>query len=208
MYLENCPQTSSHKASPIDFETQISLRTLASPQTSFGVRLSRIGGEMNAWQTNPKGRLRGGYPHISPSKRAFEKYKPRSLFSEIYGMVKSYVSSMNQVYISYWQNTLQHSQKLEFYRSFKTDHTTSSYLDLIRGTAGRRALVKLWISNHKLMIEMGRYNQTMKDNRHWSFCRSINRTRRFTFFFTVLHTLWLEVTCTIKSRFQILPSYL
>ena len=41
---------------------------LASPQTSFGVRLSRIhfypmdrGGEMNAWQTNPKGRLRGGY---------------------------------------------------------------------------------------------------------------------------------------------------
>ena len=36
-------------------------------------------------------------------------------------MVKSYVSSMNQEYISYWQNTLQHFQKLEFYRSFKTD---------------------------------------------------------------------------------------
>ena len=35
---------------------------LASPQTSFGVRLSRIHGvEMNACQTNPKGRLRGGY---------------------------------------------------------------------------------------------------------------------------------------------------
>ena len=29
-------------------------------------------------------------------------------------MVKSYVSSMKQEYISYWQNTLQHSQKLEF----------------------------------------------------------------------------------------------
>ena len=36
-------------------------------------------------------------------------------------MVKSYVSSMNQEYISYSQNTLQHFQKLEFYRSFKTD---------------------------------------------------------------------------------------
>ena len=36
-------------------------------------------------------------------------------------MVKSCVSSMNQEYISYWQNTLQHFQKLEFYRSFKTD---------------------------------------------------------------------------------------
>ena len=30
---------------------------IASPQTSFGV-----GEEMNAWQTNPKGRPRGGYP--------------------------------------------------------------------------------------------------------------------------------------------------
>ena len=67
-------------------------------------------------------------------------------------MVKSYVSSMKQEYISYWQNTLQHSQKLEFYRSFKTDHTSSSYgLDLRRGTAGRGAFVKLRISNHKLM---------------------------------------------------------
>ena len=28
--------------------------------------------------------------------------------------IKSYVSSMKQEYISYWQNTLQHSQKLEF----------------------------------------------------------------------------------------------
>ena len=84
--------------------------------------------------------------------------------------IKSYVSSMKQEYISYWQNTLQHSQKLEFYRSFKTDHTSSSYLDLTRGTAGRRALVKLRISNHKLMIEIGRYNQTTKDNRHCPFC--------------------------------------
>ena len=33
-------------------------------------------------------------------------------------MVKSYVSSMKQEYISYWQNTVQHSQKLEFHRSF------------------------------------------------------------------------------------------
>ena len=41
-------------------------------------------------------------------------------------MVKSYVSKVKQEYISYWQNTLQHSQKREFYRSFKTDHTSPS----------------------------------------------------------------------------------
>ena len=34
-------------------------------------------------------------------------------------MVKGYVSSMKQEYISYRQNTLQPSQKLEFYRSLK-----------------------------------------------------------------------------------------
>ena len=65
---------------------------------------------------------------------------------------------------------MSNSQKLEFNRSFKTDHTPSSYLDLTRGTAWRRALVKLRISNHKLMIEIGRYNQTTKDNRHCLFC--------------------------------------
>ena len=47
--------TFKYKASPIDFETQISLR-------------------------------RKTYPNISPSKRAFEKYKPRGLFSEFYGI--------------------------------------------------------------------------------------------------------------------------
>ena len=45
-------------------------------------------------------------------------------------MVKRFVISVKQECISYWQNTLQHSQKLEFKRSFKTDHTSSSYLDL------------------------------------------------------------------------------
>ena len=73
--------------------------------------------------------------------------------------------------------------KLEFYRSFKTDHTSSSYLDLTRGTAGKRALVKLQISNYKLMIEIGRYNQTTKDNRHCPFrgCNVIEDEVHFLF---------------------------
>ena len=81
-----------------------------------------------------------------------------------------------------------YTQKLEFYRSFKTDHTSSSYLDLTRGTAGRRALVKLRISNHKLMIEIGRYNQPTKDNRHCPFC-GCNVMEDEVHFLFVLHTL-------------------
>ena len=49
-------------ASPIDFETQISLRRLVSLAAVFS---------------------------ISPSKRAFKKYKPRGLFSEFYGNKKT-----------------------------------------------------------------------------------------------------------------------
>ena len=49
---------------------------------------------------------------------------------------------MKQEYISYCQNALQHSQKLELHRSFKTGHTSSSYLDLTRGTVGRRGFRK------------------------------------------------------------------
>ena len=83
-------------------------------------------------------------------------------------MVKSYISSMKQEYISI---LAKHPSTFSgFYRSFKTDQTSSSYVDLTRGTAGRRALVKLRISNHKLMIEIGKYNQTTKDNRHCPFC--------------------------------------
>ena len=104
-------------------------------------------------------------------------------------MAKSYVSSMKQEYISYRQNTLQPPQKLEFYRSFKSNHTSSSYLDLTTGTAGRRALVKLRISNDKLMIEINRYNQTTKDNRHFPFCGSNPNRRRSSLSFSMSYIL-------------------
>ena len=55
---------------------------LASPQTSFGVRLSRIhGGEMNAWQTNPKGRLRGGYCACKIAAGIKKYFLPKKAFS-------------------------------------------------------------------------------------------------------------------------------
>ena len=68
-------------------------------------------------------------------------------------MVKSYVSLMKQEYISYRQNTLQHSQKVEFIDliiDLLKPIIPQCYLDLTRGTAGRRALVKLRISNQNL----------------------------------------------------------
>ena len=42
----------------------------------------------------------------------------------------------------------------------------------MRGTAERKKLGKLRISNHKLMIELGRYNQTTGESRNCPFCGS------------------------------------
>ena len=84
--------------------------------------------------------------------------------------VTMFLQLMKQKYISYWQHTLQHSQKLEFYRSFKNEYASSSYLELTRRVSDRRTLTKLRISNHKLMIELGRYNDTPRDNRLCPVC--------------------------------------
>ena len=65
-----------------------------------------------------------------------------------------------------------HSKKLQFYSLFKHDYKISSYLDLIRNSANRKDLVKIRISNHKLMIETGRYNQTSRNDRFCPICNS------------------------------------
>ena len=64
---------------------------------------------------------------------------------------------MQQKYILYCQHTIQHSEKLEFYNICKNDYTRSYYLDLTKKSNERKELVKFQISNHKLIIEIGRY---------------------------------------------------
>ena len=51
------------------------------------------------------------------------------------------------VYISYWNQTLQHSQKLSFYYTFKKNYSLSAYLDLTRKNPSRKSLVTLRISS-------------------------------------------------------------
>ena len=68
------------------------------------------------------------------------------------GKIKQYVDLMN------WNQTLQHSQKLSFYYTFKKNYSLSAYLDLTRKNPSRKSLVKLRISSHKLRIETGRCN--------------------------------------------------
>jgi len=44
--------------------------------------------------------------------------------------IKHYISLKQHKYILHWQNTIQHSKKLEFYNTFKNEYTPSCYLEL------------------------------------------------------------------------------
>ena len=66
---------------------------------------------------------------------------------------------MKEKYISFWRHNLEHSKRLEFYKVFKGEYSTSDYLYQLRNFSERRNLVKFKIGNHKrmIMIELGRY---------------------------------------------------
>jgi len=86
------------------------------------------------------------------------------------GKFKQYEDLMKKKYISYWNQTLQHSQKLSLYYTFINNYSLSAYLDLTRKNSSRKSLVKLRISSHKLRIETGRYDKIPRDDRLCSLC--------------------------------------
>ena len=71
------------------------------------------------------------------------------------------------------------------------------------------ALVKLRIINHKLMIEIGRYYQTAKDNMHCPFCgcNVIEDEVHFLFYcptyFMIRNKLYYEVKTLIPNITQL-----
>ena len=69
--------------------------------------------------------------------------------------ISRYKDIMKQKYITQWRYSVNYTRKLEFYNTFKHCYEISSYLNLTRKTINRKALVKLRVSNHKLMIETG-----------------------------------------------------
>ena len=48
----------------------------------------------------------------------------------------------------------------------------SNYLELTRNSTNRKDLMKLHLSNHKLMIEIGRYDLTPHNDRFCPVCNS------------------------------------
>ena len=58
-------------------------------------------------------------------------------------------------------NVARRAELVRLPENITTNQKNAHYLDLARGIADRKKLLKLQISNRKLMIELGIYNQTI-----------------------------------------------
>ena len=105
-----------------------------------------------------------------------EQNNPSTLDPDCLGIdkMKRYTNTMKEKYISFWRHSLEHSKKLEFYKVFKDEYSTSDYLYQITNFSERRNLVKFKISNHKHVIELGRYqiDYVTRENRSCPLCKS------------------------------------
>ena len=61
-------------------------------------------------------------------------------------IVNRYIGIMKNKYVSYWNQTLQQSQKLSFYCTIKDEYSPLPYLVLTRKNPSRKALVRFRIS--------------------------------------------------------------
>ena len=73
----------------------------------------------------------------------------------------------------YWESCINTSQKLEFYSDLKSKFNKECYLDSVIKYADRTNITRLRISAHRLEIELGRYNQTPRDDRICSWCNIV-----------------------------------
>ena len=122
---------------------QISIELYNSGQNSFYSNIIKMSEYLNLFDFN--------YNSLSDSK------------------IKQLVNLMKKKYVSYWNQTLQHSLKLSFYHSIKKNYSLSTYLDSTRKNP-MRTLVKLRIGCHNLRVETGRYDKIPLEERICPLC--------------------------------------
>ena len=79
---------------------------------------------------------------------------------------------MKDKYVEFWRQKMINSSKLSFFRNFKNEYKTEEYLSLIQNPTVRRTFSQYRISNHKLQIERGRYENIPREERICKLCDS------------------------------------
>ncbi|CAB4021132.1 Hypothetical predicted protein [Paramuricea clavata] len=78
--------------------------------------------------------------------------------------------SVKDNYVSFWNDQVRNSRKLSFYYTFKKNYKMEEYLNTIKDPSQRRMFAKFRISNHKLLIEYGRYRNIPREERYCKLC--------------------------------------
>ena len=111
------------------------------------------------------------YSNLYKILNSYQIYDSRCLDTTLANLtLKHYHEKMKAEYFNIWKLNLKNSRKLAFYHSFKVTYETEKYLDFIKNFDQRRQFSKFRISNHKLAIEIGRYEKQEIDQRLCIFC--------------------------------------
>jgi hypothetical protein len=79
-------------------------------------------------------------------------------------------TSLQKHYTLYYEDKLNKSEKLLYYKHIKRPYTTATYLNTVKNANFRRALTKIRICAHRLEIETGRYHKTAQHDRLCKLC--------------------------------------
>ncbi|CAB4028384.1 Hypothetical predicted protein [Paramuricea clavata] len=87
-------------------------------------------------------------------------------------LVESCVKDTKENYQRFWRQKLENSSKLTFYTSIKEVYELETYLTTITNSNQRKRLTQLRLSNHKLMIELGRYENIPREDQICKVCQA------------------------------------
>jgi hypothetical protein len=79
-------------------------------------------------------------------------------------------TSIQKSYLTYYDDKLQNSEKLLYYKQMTRPYTTAPYLNTVKNGNFRRAITKMRICAHRLEIETGRYKKTVRNERLCKMC--------------------------------------
>ena len=119
--------------------------------------------------------------------------------------INGIIDNMKNNYISFWKQQIDNSRKLSFYSIFKKQYNQEDYLTFIKDPSQRRMLTKFRISNHKLLIEYGRYQKITREERHCKTCNTgaVEDEFHFSFEYPSYNNIRNNANNILKNIFQI-----
>ena len=93
------------------------------------------------------------------------------------------IKNVKHNYITFWKEQISKSSNLSFYSTFKKEYKLEEYLNNIENKSQRKILTQFRISNHKLKIEYGRYQNIPRDERLCNNCNMQTVEDEFHFVF-------------------------